>query len=359
MSLSYTGSRVCRSCLKSLTRSRSCARFSTATMSVRGIITSRTVLSPISMMPWIIWCSCSSITPCSSETCRTVSSSSSVRYGARDPRPPVMPREMIVTAQRIGLKKVAIRSTGPAAASATRSALAIASVLGVTSAAIRMTIDKKNDTSSVSHSRHVSGTPARVSIESVISAVAVEATIRANVFVNKTVDRNRFGSERRRCRIAAAGLPCSARKRTRNRPTDVSAVSVPLARAATTKHTSSVISSISSWPFIERGLSEELADAPVLVHPDDRLSEQRRHRQDRQRRAQLLRWDGDGVGHDHFFNVGLSESFHGVAGQYRMGRGQEHFIRALLAQGGREVGDGAARGDDVLDDHAVAAFHIT
>ena len=42
-------------------------------------------------------------------------------------------------------------------------------------------------------------------------------------------------SARSRCRIAAALLPCSARNRTRRRPIDVSAVSVALASADTTK----------------------------------------------------------------------------------------------------------------------------
>jgi len=50
-----------------------------AVMSVRGTITSRTSLSPISMMPWIISRSSSSITPCFLDTWSSVISSSSVR----------------------------------------------------------------------------------------------------------------------------------------------------------------------------------------------------------------------------------------------------------------------------------------
>src|SRR6266851_125402 len=101
-------------------RAMSCsvALSSTATMSVRGTITSRTDLSPASMMPWIMSRSCSSITPCSSDTWSSVMSSSSVRYGALAARPPVSARDRMVTAHSTGLKKVAMRSTGPAAASA-------------------------------------------------------------------------------------------------------------------------------------------------------------------------------------------------------------------------------------------------
>jgi len=47
--------------------------------------------------------------------------------------------------------------------------------------------------------------------DSLSKAVAVEGTIKASVFVKSTVERNRFGSERRRCNVAAALLPCSAR----------------------------------------------------------------------------------------------------------------------------------------------------
>ena len=191
--------------------SRSPASLSTEMMSVRGIMISRTVLSPISMMPWIIWCSCSSMTPASSETCRAVISSSSVRYGARAARPPVNAREISVTAHSTGLRNVANLSTGTAAARATRSALASASVFGVTSARIKSTTESATESSSVNHKRHSGGTPQRVNRESLSKADAVEATIRARVFVNRTVERNRFGSARRRCSVAAALLPCSAR----------------------------------------------------------------------------------------------------------------------------------------------------
>src|SRR5712692_4463778 len=339
--------------------SRNVDRRSTATMSVLGIMISRTVLSPISMMPWIIWCSCSSITPCSSETWSTVSSSSSVRYGARPPRPPVIPRETIVTAHRIGLRNVATRSTGPAAASAQRSACAMASVLGVTSATISKTTDSSTETSSVNHRRHPSPRPARVRTESAISAVAVDATISASVLVNSTVDRNRLGSARRRCRITPAWLPCSARNRTRKRPTEVSAVSVPLASAAMTRQANRTMSSANSCPFMEKGLSEELADAPVLVYPDDRLSEERCHRQHFQRGARLLGRDWHCVGHDHLFHVSFLQSLHCVAGQNWMRRRDQHAVGALRAQRQGKLGDGAAGRDDVLDHDAVPPLDVT
>ena len=66
---------------------------STATMSIRGIITSRTVMSPISMMPWIISRSSSSMIPSSSPTVTSIFSSSSVTNGPRTlPRPRVISR---------------------------------------------------------------------------------------------------------------------------------------------------------------------------------------------------------------------------------------------------------------------------
>jgi len=62
MSTSYTGIRVWRCSLKSLTMSFSGAFLSTATMSVRGIMYLSHGLVPDLDIPWIIWCSCSSIT---------------------------------------------------------------------------------------------------------------------------------------------------------------------------------------------------------------------------------------------------------------------------------------------------------
>ena len=56
---------------------------STATMSMRGIMTSRTVMSPISMIPWIISRSSSSMIPSSSPTVTSIFSSSSVTKGPR------------------------------------------------------------------------------------------------------------------------------------------------------------------------------------------------------------------------------------------------------------------------------------
>src|SRR5580693_4158558 len=102
--------------------------------------------------------------------------------------------------------------------------------------------------------------------------------------------------------MPAALLPCSARNLTRSRPTDVSAVSVPLASPATKKQTTSTMTSPQSVALTAARLSEELADAPVLVHPDDRLSEQRCHRQHREGRAELLGGDRHRVGDDHLFD---------------------------------------------------------
>src|SRR3984893_6645441 len=164
----------------------------------------------------------------------------------------------------------------------------MARVFGVTSAAISRITESRTESRSVSHKRTPDGTPHRVNSDSLSRAVAVEATMRASVLMNSTVDRNRFGSARSRCRMPAALLPCSARKRTRRRPTEVSAVSVPLAIAATKKQTTSTMTSPHSVAFMTPGLSEELADAPVLMHPDDRLREQRCHRQHREGWAELV-----------------------------------------------------------------------
>jgi hypothetical protein len=67
--------------------------------------------------------------------------------------------------------------------------------------------------------------------------VANEARIRATVFVTRTVERNRLGSSWRRCSVAAARLPSSTMCRTRKRPTEVRAVSVAEAMAATRMQT--------------------------------------------------------------------------------------------------------------------------
>src|SRR5487761_739405 len=110
--------------------------------------------------------------------------------------------------------------------------------------------------------------------------------------------------------MLAALLPRSARNLTRSRPTDVSAVSVPLAAAATKKQMMSTINSNHSVAFTAAGLSEELADAPVLVHPDDRLREQRCHRQHRDEAGfELVGRDGHGVGNDHLVHLRLLEAF--------------------------------------------------
>ena len=116
-------------------------------MSVRGTITSRTSLSPISMIPWIISRSSSSMTPCSSDTWSSVISSCSVRYGARAARPPVIARDTSVMNHSTGRRTRARASTGPAARSARLSARRIAMVFGVTSAKMSRNTDSPSDTS--------------------------------------------------------------------------------------------------------------------------------------------------------------------------------------------------------------------
>src|SRR6266851_3515262 len=126
--------------------------------------------------------------------------------------------------------------------------------------------------------------------------------------------------------MAAPLLPCSARNRTRKRPTDVSAVSVPAACAAARKQTTKTMTSTHSCAFMAAGLSEELADAPVLVHPDDRLGEQRRDRQDcdRRIRAKLVGVDGHRIGDDHLLDIGPLQALYGITREHRVrGRDQD------------------------------------
>ena len=104
-----------------------------------------------------------------------------------------------------------MRSTGPAAISATRSAYLMASVFGVTSASNSSSTDSSRDTSSASHSTYSCGTPQAWKRSSVRSVVALDATISATVLISRTVDRKRLGSRCNRCRIRAARLPSSAR----------------------------------------------------------------------------------------------------------------------------------------------------
>src|SRR5437899_9565249 len=172
--------------------------------------------------------------------------------------------------------------------------------------------ESTNETTSASHNRQALGRPQCVKSESVRRAAEGEATIRARVLVKSTVDRYRLGSARSFCRMAAFLLLCSARNRTRRRPTEVSAVSVPAVSAAATKQTTKTMTSIHSWAFMTAGVSEELADAPVLVYPDDRLGEQRCYRKVRQRliRTELVGRDGHGVGEDHLLVILPREAPH-------------------------------------------------
>src|ERR1700681_3449707 len=131
--------------------------------------------------------------------------------------------------------------------------------------------------------------------------------------------------------MPAALLPCSARNLTRRRPTEGRAVSVPLAAPATKKQTMSTISSNHYVAFTAGGLSEELADAPVLVHPDDRLREQRCHRQHGDQAVfELVGRDGHGVGDYDLVHLRLLQPFDRVAREDRVRGRDQHFPRALV-----------------------------
>src|SRR5437762_13052527 len=103
------------------------------------------------------------------------------------------------------------------------------------------------------------------------------------------------------------------------------------------------MTSIHSWNVMGSDyLTKELADAPVLVHPDDRFSEEGRDRQHLQRRAELLGWNGNRVRHDQLLHVSCLESLHRVAREDGMRGHDENPVRALLPQRGRQLGDRAA-----------------
>src|SRR5256885_15714094 len=91
------------------------------------------------------------------------------------------------------------------------------------------------------------------------------------------------------------------------------------------------MTSIHSWNVIGSSyLPKELADAPVLVYPDDRFSEQRRDRQHLDRRADLLGGGGDCVPHDQLFHISFSQPPHRRAPPDRVGGPEQHPVRALL-----------------------------
>src|SRR5436305_446292 len=124
---------------------------SMATRSVRGTITSRTRMSPISKMPWIISRSSSSRTPSSSPTETSIFNSSSVTNGPRTwVLPPSMRRISRVIAVRTNttgrITQVA-PDTSRAIRNATRSARCSEIVLGVISQRTRTASDNTRLTS--------------------------------------------------------------------------------------------------------------------------------------------------------------------------------------------------------------------
>src|SRR5215831_6449577 len=118
------------------------------------------------------------------------------------------------------------------------------------------------------------------------------------VFTTSTVDRNRLGSCCSRSSTAAAALPSSTRWRTRRRPTEVMAVSVADASAATPTQMTRRASSTVAWVSMIVRSAEELAHAAVLVNAHDGLGQQRSDAEHGDRPGPLVGGDRDGVRDD-------------------------------------------------------------
>src|SRR5215472_4104174 len=252
-----------------------------------------------------------------------------------------------------GRRNPASASTGPAARSARLSARRMAIVLGVTSAKMSRKTESTSDTSRSPQNPNAGGmkrTDSRVA--------ANEARISASVLTTSTVDRNRFGSCCRRCRTTAAGLPSSARWRTRSRPTDVSAVSVAEASAATaTQITRSAISPY-AWLSNSGRSAEQLAHAAVLVHAHDGLGEQRGDAEHGERAVALLGRYRDRVGDHELVDGRQAQALEGALRQDGVGAGDDDVAGAVRLQRPRDLDHRAAGRDDVLDHDAVAAVHV-
>src|SRR5215831_19127780 len=217
-----------------------------------------------------------------------------------------------------GRRNLASASTGPAAWSARLSARRMAIVLGVTSAKMSRKTESTSDTSRSPQNPNAGGmkrTDSRVA--------ANEARISASVLTTSTVERNRFGSCCRRCRTTAAGLPSSARWRTRSRPTDVSAVSVAEASAATATQITRRVSSPYAWLSISGRSAEELAHAAVLVHAHDGLGQQRSDAEHGEGPGPLLVGDRDRVGDHELVHGRPAQALQRAFGQDGMGAGHD------------------------------------
>src|SRR3954453_22395474 len=194
-------------------------RPSTATMSGRGTITSRTTVSPNSMMEWISWRSCDSISPSSTATSAMASSSSSETNGpAFRPLPgrmmldtPIRPR----ASNRNGGKLTSAWMTG-AVKRAARSECWTAHVLGAASANTKMITTSNSVAMAMPHGPKTwSATmPTRVAATSVVT--------RSRSSTGFSV---RSGCSSSLMRVLAPGRPSSAMVNAFTRLVRVNAVS--------------------------------------------------------------------------------------------------------------------------------------
>ena len=187
---SYTGMREKPPCKARSTASSTVASLSKVTISIRGIITSRTVVSANSKILWIISVSSSSSTPCSSPTVSNKRSSSSVTKGpGRLTCPPMRRTRVLVialSAHTTGCRSHETARTGFTKARAQRSGFCTATVLGAISQKIRTT----NEVRTVAISSPKVREKRRASTVAILAA-----TITATLFTIRIVKRNLFGLE--------------------------------------------------------------------------------------------------------------------------------------------------------------------
>ena len=195
------------------------AEASTLTMSGRGTITSRTTVSPNSMIEWMRARSSFSITSSSTATSAMASSSSSERNGpCLRPLPGssalASPMRPVVSIRTGGKRTIA--ATGRAANNAARSECWSAHVFGAASAKTKITITSK---------AVATATPRAPKSRSPSTPTRVAATSWQSSSRNSTELRKRSGCSMRRVSAAPPRRPSSSSVMALTRLTRVSAVS--------------------------------------------------------------------------------------------------------------------------------------
>ncbi len=180
-------------CIATSTASSTVAVLGSVTMSIRGIITSRTVVSANSKMLLIISVSSSSSTPSSSPTVTSRRSSSSVTKGPRCLICPPSRRtsELVIALNEktMGRRSQAAPRTGPTSIRAQRMGFCTAAVFGVISQKMR----------TIKEIRIVEMSSPKFDEKRSASTVAIlEATMTATLLTIRMVERKTFGWESKR-----------------------------------------------------------------------------------------------------------------------------------------------------------------